>query len=475
MSVDNLFVFLLVFRYFKVPSELQHRVLFWGIVGAIVMRAGFIARGSDAAEPLPLVDLSVRRVLIYVGIRLLFEKKNAANPADSFITRFARRNPRMIEGFAGGSFTLRRNGKLCFTTLALVLLVVETTDLLFAVDSIPAVLAVTRQPYIVFTSNIFAILGLRALYFVVAGLMDYFHLLHFGLAAVLVFVGAKMVGANYFEIPTLSHSQSLSQHWQARFCSAWCGQHRAQRPRNRQSLASAARAVRWLPVLRRRAISVYTVEVNTTSIQKIAEADFPTRWGKFRIFGFEGCVPGTPATGSPDGKERRKEEGLALVMGDIYSEAAAGAHPFAVPDREMSSTPCAAIAASSWNLRWRLSSELGRGILIYEEQEGRGIGLMAKLQAYELQDQGLDTVEANVKLGYEVDCRGYHMPVEILKALGVRRLRLMSNNPEKVEAVEAAGIEVVERVPADVEAYESSARYIQTKREKMGHLFTQFE
>ncbi len=117
-------------------------------------------------------------------------------------------------------------------------------------------------------------------------------------------------------------------------------------------------------------------------------------------------------------------------------------------------------------------SELGRGILIYEEQEGRGIGLMAKLQAYELQDQGLDTVEANVKLGYEADCRGYHMPVEILKALGVRKLRLLSNNPEKVDAVQAAGIEVVERIPADVDAYESSAKYIRTKREKMGHLFT---
>jgi GTP cyclohydrolase II len=118
--------------------------------------------------------------------------------------------------------------------------------------------------------------------------------------------------------------------------------------------------------------------------------------------------------------------------------------------------------------------EVGKGILIYEEQEGRGIGLMAKLQAYELQDQGLDTVEANVKLGYEADCRAYHMPVEILKALGVRKLRLISNNPEKVDAVQAGGIEVVERVPADVEIFESNVKYLRTKRDKMGHLFTPF-
>lgn len=161
-------------------------------------------------------------------------------------------------------------------------------------------------------------------------------------------------------------------------------------------------------------------------------------------------------------------------MGDIYSEAPlVRIHSQCLTGDVFHSMRCD--CRQQLELALATISELGRGILIYEEQEGRGIGLMAKLQAYELQDQGLDTVEANVKLGYEVDCRGYHMPVEILKALGVRRLRLMSNNPEKVEAVEAAGIEVVERVPADVEAYESSARYIQTKRDKMGHLFTQFE
>ena len=203
-------------------------------------------------------------------------------------------------------------------------------------------------------------------------------------------------------------------------------------------------------------------------IQKIAEADFPTRWGHFRILGFEGWMPGTPATGSPDGRERRKEEAVALVMGDILAQPPlVRIHSQCLTGDVFHSMRCD--CRQQLELALTKIAELGCGILIYEEQEGRGIGLMAKLQAYALQDQGLDTVEANEELGYEADCRGYHMPVEILKALGVRRLRLLSNNPEKVEAVQAAGIEVVERVPADVEAYESNAKYLQTKREKMGH------
>jgi GTP cyclohydrolase II len=207
------------------------------------------------------------------------------------------------------------------------------------------------------------------------------------------------------------------------------------------------------------------------SVRKIAEADFPSRWGHFRILGFAGCVPGTPATGSPDGTERRREEGVALVMGDIYSQPPlVRIHSQCLTGDVFHSMRCD--CRQQLELALMKISEEGRGILIYEEQEGRGIGLMAKLQAYELQDQGLDTVEANVKLGFQPDCRGYHMPVEILKLMGVRKLRLLSNNPEKVEAVEAAGIEVVERVPAVVEAYESNARYLRTKREKMGHLFT---
>jgi GTP cyclohydrolase II len=210
------------------------------------------------------------------------------------------------------------------------------------------------------------------------------------------------------------------------------------------------------------------------SIRKIAEADFPTRWGQFRIFGFEGFVLGTPATGSPDGKERRREEAVVLVMGDIHSEAPlVRIHSQCLTGDVFHSMRCD--CRQQLELALTKISELGKGILIYEEQEGRGIGLMAKLQAYELQDQGLDTIEANVQLGYNSDYRSYHMPVEILKALGVRKLRLLSNNPEKVDAVLAAGIEVVERVPADVEAYESNEKYMRTKREKMGHLFTPFQ
>jgi GTP cyclohydrolase II len=209
------------------------------------------------------------------------------------------------------------------------------------------------------------------------------------------------------------------------------------------------------------------------SIRKIAEADFPTRWGHFRILGFEGFVPGTPATGSPDGTERRREEAVVLIMGDIHSQAPlVRIHSQCLTGDVFHSMRCD--CRQQLELALMKISELGNGILIYEEQEGRGIGLMAKLQAYALQDQGLDTVEANLKLGYEIDCRAYHMPVEILKALGVRKLRLLSNNPEKVDAVQAAGIEVVERVPADVEAYESNEKYLRTKREKMGH-FTPFQ
>ena len=225
--------------------------------------------------------------------------------------------------------------------------------------------------------------------------------------------------------------------------------------------------------IRSRALSVYTVEVNTMSIRKIAEADFPTRWGHFRILGFEGWLPGTPATGSPDGKDHRREEAIALVMGDIHTQPPlVRIHSQCLTGDVFHSMRCD--CRQQLELALTKISELGSGILIYEEQEGRGIGLMAKLQAYALQDQGLDTVEANVELGYEVDCRSYQMPVEILKLLGVRRLRLLSNNPKKVEAVQAAGIEVVERVPADVEAHESHQKYLRTKREKMGH-FTPFQ
>jgi tellurite resistance protein TerC len=203
LSIDNLFIFLLIFRFFKVPSQLQHKVLFWGIIGAILMRAAFIAAGVTLLNRFQWVTYIFGAFILYAGVKLLFEHDDARNPANGFITRFAQRHLRLTGDFAGDAFVLRRDGVRYFTTLALVLLVVEATDLIFAVDSIPAVLAVTRQPYIVFTSNVFAILGLRALYFALASLMDLFKQLHYGLAAILMLIGVKMLGSNYFEIPTV--------------------------------------------------------------------------------------------------------------------------------------------------------------------------------------------------------------------------------------------------------------------------------
>jgi GTP cyclohydrolase II len=202
------------------------------------------------------------------------------------------------------------------------------------------------------------------------------------------------------------------------------------------------------------------------SVKKVAEADFPTRWGHFRISGFEGVR----TDGAPGCEPERKIEGLvALVMGDVHS---------APPLVRIHSQCLTGDVFGSLRCDCRLQLELalktiaaeGAGILLYEQQEGRGIGLMAKLKAYELQDHGLDTVEANVELGFAADCRAYELPGEALKILGVKRVRLMTNNPDKVAALEAAGIEVVERVSAEVEAQESFAGYLKTKQEKMGHI-----
>jgi tellurite resistance protein TerC len=202
LSVDNLFVFLLIFRYFRVPSELQRKALFWGILGAIIMRALFISAGVTLLNRFHWVMYLFGAFLVYAGVKLLFQEEEQENPGDNFVTRFALRHLRLTDGFEHGGFIAVRNGTYYFTRLALVLIVIETTDVLFAVDSIPAVLAVTRQPYIVFTSNIFAILGLRALYFALSGLMEIFHLLNYGLAVILSFIGIKMLAANYIQIPT---------------------------------------------------------------------------------------------------------------------------------------------------------------------------------------------------------------------------------------------------------------------------------
>ena len=206
------------------------------------------------------------------------------------------------------------------------------------------------------------------------------------------------------------------------------------------------------------------------SVTKVAEADFPTRWGAFRILGFEGRPETARPCDSNGAKTEKRVEGLvALVMGDVHS---------APPLVRIHSQCLTGDVFGSLRCDCRLQLELaltkiaaqGAGILLYEQQEGRGIGLMAKLRAYELQDQGLDTVEANEELGYAADCRGYELPAEVLKMLGVRRVRLITNNPAKVAALEAAGIEVNERVSAEVEPQETFAGYLKTKHEKMGHI-----
>ncbi len=206
------------------------------------------------------------------------------------------------------------------------------------------------------------------------------------------------------------------------------------------------------------------------SVTKVAEADFPTRWGHFRILGFEGLLPAPRPCCEHAAQEGRRSEGLvALVMGDVQS---------APPLVRIHSQCLTGDVFGSLRCDCRLQLELalkkiaaeGAGILLYEQQEGRGIGLMAKLKAYELQDEGLDTVEANEELGFAADCREYELPAEVLKQLGVSKVRLITNNPEKVAALESAGIEVIERISAEVEPLDSFAGYLKTKQEKMGHI-----
>ena len=206
------------------------------------------------------------------------------------------------------------------------------------------------------------------------------------------------------------------------------------------------------------------------SVKKVAEADFPTRWGDFRIYGFVGELPSPrPCCEHGVREGRRVEELVALVMGDIH----------ALPPLVRIHSQClTGDVFGSLRCDCRLQLELalgkiadaGAGILLYEQQEGRGIGLMAKLKAYELQDQGMDTVEANVELGFAADCREYELPAEVLKLLGVAQVRLITNNPAKVSALESAGIAVVERVSAEVELQDSFEGYLRTKHEKMGHI-----
>jgi len=201
LSVDNLFVFLLIFRYFRVPAQHQHKVLSWGIMGALAMRAIFILLGVSLIHRFAWITYVFGVFLVYTGIQLFRHKEMQVNPEGNLLIRAFRRWVPVTPDFVEGKFLVRRKG-LYATPLLIVLLVVETTDLLFAVDSIPAVLAITTDPFIVYTSNVFAILGLRSMYFALAGMMEAFHYLHYGLSVILVFIGAKMLLAEFYPIGT---------------------------------------------------------------------------------------------------------------------------------------------------------------------------------------------------------------------------------------------------------------------------------
>lgn len=203
LSVDNVFVFAVMFSYFAVPPVFQHKVLFWGILGALVMRAAMIFAGIALLHAFHWVIYLFGAILIFGGVKLWRNEEVEIDPQKNPVVRLVRRFMPVARGDHGQRFFIRENGALAATPLFVVLVLVEWTDLVFAVDSIPAVLAVTDDPFIVFTSNVMAILGLRSLYFALARIMQRFHLLHYGLAAILVFIGVKMLTADFYKVPTL--------------------------------------------------------------------------------------------------------------------------------------------------------------------------------------------------------------------------------------------------------------------------------
>jgi tellurite resistance protein TerC len=201
LSVDNLFVFLMIFRYFRVAGASQHKVLFWGIVGALIMRGIFILAGVGLIRRFHWIIYGFGALLVYSGLKLIRSEGAEVHPEKNPVLRLFRRWVPVTKDYVGGKFFVRQPG-LFATPLFIVLLVVETTDVLFAVDSIPAVLAITLNAFIVYTSNVFAILGLRSMYFALAGMIEIFHYLHYGLSVVLIFIGAKMLLSHYYTIPT---------------------------------------------------------------------------------------------------------------------------------------------------------------------------------------------------------------------------------------------------------------------------------
>ena len=204
LAVDNLFVFAVIFSYFAVPDRLQYRVLHYGVLGALIMRGAFIGLGAVAIQQWHWVLYIFGGLLVVTGVRLAVRADDAIEPQNNPVVRLMRRWLPFTESWEGERFWVRRDGRLLATPLFLVLVVVEITDLIFAVDSIPAIFAVTRDPFLVYTSNVFAILGLRAMYFLLAGVVHRFVYLRFGLAVVLVFVGLKMLLEHYIDVPTLA-------------------------------------------------------------------------------------------------------------------------------------------------------------------------------------------------------------------------------------------------------------------------------
>lgn len=203
LSMDNLFVFLIIFSYFHVPASCQHKVLFWGILGALITRGIFIFAGVSLIHKFHWLIYIFGIFLVFTGVKMFFQKDKKASPEKNIAIRFFRKLMPVLYEYEGDKFFIKKNKVYFATPLLIVLLVIETTDIVFAVDSIPAIFGITLDPFIVYTSNVFAILGLRALYFALAGIMEMFHYLHYGLSVILVFIGVKMLIAGIYEIPVV--------------------------------------------------------------------------------------------------------------------------------------------------------------------------------------------------------------------------------------------------------------------------------
>lgn len=201
LSVDNIFVFVLIFSYFGVDARYQHKVLFWGVIGALVMRAAFILAGITLVRHFHWVMYVFGAFLVFTGIKMAFQHQKKIRPDKNPLLGIIRTLIPVTKEYREGRFFVRENSRRLATPLFIVLIFIETTDVVFAADSIPAIIAITRDPFIVYTSNVFAILGLRALYFALAGTMKMFRFLHYGLSAILAFIGVKMLVADIYEIP----------------------------------------------------------------------------------------------------------------------------------------------------------------------------------------------------------------------------------------------------------------------------------